>query len=103
MDDIKRMRVNFFDKNLFNVWFYLTNLYWPRVINKRMIVEVNRADRADRGKVDKKNADGSGTTSEDLVIEDLVSEDPDTILENSILENWGTALENTILKDIGIA
>lgn len=83
MDDIRWVRANSLDKNLFNVRFYLTNLRWLGVINNGEIVEVDGTDgldivdRVDKGRADGKKEDGLGIPAEYLVMED-----PGIALEN---------------------
>lgn len=103
MDGIRRVEANFFDEDLFNIWFHLTNLRWLKVANKEEVAEADRADRAnrvDKDRVDRKKADKL----------DTVVEEPGTALENPALENpdigqedLGITLEDLILEDPDIA
>lgn len=94
IDVIKRVRVNFYNEDHFNVLFYLTNLYWSGVTNKKEIAKSCGTNGADRSRGDRKKADRSGTTVKDRVAEELASEDLKTVLEDPILENLSIRLED---------
>lgn len=97
MDSIKGVGASFFNKNLFNIRFYMTNLRQPRVLNKREVVEADRVDGVDKldgSKVDRKKPDGPDIATEDpvaensgIVPEDLTSEDSAMVENLSIEDN----------------
>lgn len=89
MNGIREEGANSFDKNLFNIWFYLTNLCQLKIINKKEIVQADRVDRADRSRVDRKKVDRSSTVAENLVAENLTPENSEIASENIIPENLG--------------
>lgn len=77
----------------------MTNLCHPRVTNKGEVAEVprmDRANRADRGRVDWIKANRLSTTAEDLAVEDL-----SLVLDNLILEDPGTILEDLVAGAMG--
>lgn len=83
MDNIKRVEANFSDKDFFNIQFHSTNLHWPRVINKRKAAEMDRVDRANKGRVDGKKIDRLGIALKDPVIKDLSNSRPRYITNRS--------------------
>lgn len=102
---IRGIEANFSDKDLFNISFYLTNLHYLGVINKREVVDankVNKADMADESRVDRKEADDLGTEAKHSVAKNLASEDPSIALEDQVVEDLGIVLEVLSIEDLVI-
>lgn len=110
----------FFNKDLFNIWFYLTNLRQFRVINKGEVIEANRKDGIDKAnkingvdgtdgyRADRKKADWPGIVAKDIVVEDpnitpedLAPEDISITLKDPTLEDPGIVLEDLVSENSG--
>lgn len=99
IDGNKGVGANFFDEDLFNVLFYMTNLHQPEVTNNRKVVEINGADGTNESIIDGKKVDGPDIATENLVAENLVRSDVEDGGKKDVEESvkLGTIAEDPVV------
>lgn len=95
INSIKKVKINFSDKNLFTIWFYLIILHQSRVINKREVAEADRANRTDKAK-------GADRLNKSRIVKNKVNR-LRTAIRDPVMEDLDIAVEYLILKDLKIA